>query len=214
MLEQELVKYPRTPHHPLSGTIFSDDKVIKPTGLKNMYGKRGIFSYKMDGESATIYPNGYTHARATNSAKYFPYQAHIKRYAAEIGYKIPSNLRLCGENMTTVHKVKYEDPLPIFLGFSVWEGAQCLSWDETLKVFNKAGVECVDVVYDGIITEEIVSKLWRELDKEKHEGLVCRLYESFDMDSFEQSVFKLVRKGFDNDCNLWNPNNPEYNKLK
>lgn len=214
MSEIELWKYPRTPHHPLSETVFSDDKIICSDSLKLMYGKHGIASIKMDGECTSIYPNGYTHARSTNSTKNFPYQAHIKRFASEIGYKIPAGYRLCGENMTVAHKVQYDSELPLFLGFSVWKGTKCLSWQDTKDIFFELGIEPVEVIWEGIITEESVSKLWRNFDRTKSEGVVFRLTDSLEFNAFENSAFKLVRGDFDTDDNLWNPKSPKFNKIK
>lgn len=183
-------KYPRTLHHPMSLSVSSDDKII--SSLDDMIGRECFASIKMDGECTTIYPNAYTHARSTDS-KYHPSRTHLQSFAASIAYKIPEGLRVCGENCYAQHSLAYTDLRDYFLGFSVWDDEKALSLDDTLELFEELGVTPVEIVWRGILTQEIIDELWAGVDPEVTEGLVFRVVDEVPYEDFGRLAFKIVR---------------------
>lgn len=186
-------KYPRTLHHPKSLSVQNDDKIIAAEDLRALLGTEVVVTEKMDGECTTVYPDGYTHARSVDS-KYHPSRTWMKGFAATVGHQLPAGHRICGENLYAKHSVGYEDLPSYFLAFSVWDGDIALEWDWCTEWLPLAGVEMVDVVYRGILTEEVIDKLWKEVDTDICEGLVFRSAGKIHIDEFHKKVFKMVRE--------------------
>lgn len=204
----DFVKYPRTPHLPWSLGITSDDKIIK--SLDNFIGKRVVITEKMDGENYSIYRNG-CHARSLESANR-TYRDWINAFQANIGYKIPNGMRLCGEYLYAKHSIKYDNLKSYFLCFSMWDNNICISWDNTVYIANEFGVEMVPVIYDGIFDESLIKDI--SLDINVSEGYVVRLAESFSMDLFKLSVAKYVRENHVVNDSHWRNSKLEVNKLE
>lgn len=186
------VKYPRTYHLLNSPGITSDDKVLKD--ISHFDGKRVIVTEKMDGENTTIYSDGYTHARSIDG-RHHPSRDWVKGFANQISFRIPHGIRICGENVFAKHSIGYSNLQSYFLGFSAWNGELCLSWKRTTDLFNDVGVKSVPVLFEGIMTENLIQSIVDSLDTEKQEGFVIRLSDSFEIGSFGRSVAKWVRKG-------------------
>jgi hypothetical protein len=188
-------KYTRTKHHPMSKSITGDDKVISLADLEKCYGNEYVASLKMDGECTTIYKNGYTHARSIDS-KYHKSRTWINSFAASICFKIPSGLRVCGENLFAKHSIKYLNLPSYFMGFSVWgDDDISLSWDDTVALFEKIGVTPVEVVWRGILTPDIVKSVFTSIDTTTQEGVVFRPTSMVSFDNFGKEAFKVVREG-------------------
>ncbi|CAH7428078.1 hypothetical protein VCHA53O466_50489 [Vibrio chagasii] len=209
----ELKKHPKTYHHPLSLSVNNDDKVIRVDDLNDMIGLECIASYKLDGECTTIYPNSKTHARSIDS-KYHPSRTWIRSYAAKVGYLIPDGLRVCGENLTAVHSIEYQDLGSYFFAFGVWRGDKCLNWDESIETLKHCGIEPVEVLWRGELTQDKIKELWGNLDTQVHEGLVFRVVEEFDMAEYSKKVFKLVRSNHVQTDKHWMKKEVVFNKLK
>ena len=184
-------KYPRTMHHPWSLGVASDDKVIQT--LDFLEGEEVVITEKYDGECTTI-ARDYTHARSTDSG-YHPSRTWIKKLHSEIGYLIPEDLRICGENLYACHSIFYEDLLSYFYGFSVWRGSRSLAWDPTLEIFEKLGIIPVRTLYRGTFDHEVIIDLIENLDTEHQEGFVIRSTGEIEYDDFSRLVCKWVRKG-------------------
>lgn len=186
------VKYPRTYHLPFSLGSTSDDKVLKDTSLFN--GKQVVITEKMDGENTTIYSDAF-HARSLDS-RHHSSRDWIAKLQGEIGYKIPTGWRVCGENLYAKHSLAYDNLPSYFMAFSVWdENNNCLDWDFTKEFLSELGLVHPKVLFEGEYSDNLVKDLVKTLDLEKQEGFVVRLRESFAYNDFTKSVAKFVRQG-------------------
>jgi len=183
-------KYPRSFHHLDSAGVTSDDKVIPNDD--HLVGKEIVITIKSDGENTSLYPD-YMHARSIDG------QHHISRnwvktfHYTYIAPNLPFGYRICGENLYASHSIFYDNLESYFYGFSMWHQDTCLSWDETLDWFALLDIVPVKEVYRGIYDRKIIQKLFKELDKEKEEGFVVRVTDSFKYSDFSKSLCKLVR---------------------
>lgn len=187
------IKYPRTFHLPQSPGVTSDDKVLKSPNC--FVGKQVVITEKMDGENTTMYTDGF-HARSIDSRNH-PSRNWLAKFHSEVGYQIPTNFRICGENMYAQHSIHYRNLPSYFLGFSVWctddKSNWALSWDETIEWFELLGIEPVPVLYRGAFNVQIVDNLIANLDTSRQEGFVIRVADEFDYNNFDTSVAKWVR---------------------
>jgi hypothetical protein len=191
-------KYPRTFHLPWSPGIKSDDKAL--AGIpEEWYGMEVVITQKMDGENTTMYRDG-LHARSLEFASR-PDRDRIRAIHAEIAYEIPEGMRICGENMTAVHSIKYTTLADWFLVFSIWEGTSCLSWTETLEWCALLGtmrlpsrpLPTVPILYWGPYSDELLHQQIAKLNLERDEGLVVRPAGRFKLKDFPRLVGKYVR---------------------
>lgn len=180
------VKYPRTYHVPWSQPDRRDDMYL--SDMSQFEGRRVVVTEKMDGENTTMY-NDYIHARSINSGGHES-RKWVKGLWGKIGWEIPDEFRICGENLYAKHSVAYDDLKSYFLAFSMWDGNTCLDWDETLKYLEMLDLEHVPVLYEGMYDEDIVRGL------EGREGWVIRLWDSFKYRDFRRSVAKKVNDDF------------------
>lgn len=177
------VKYPRTLHLPWSPGGSSDDKYLDYNPFE---GKVVVVTEKMDGENTTLYTDG-LHARSIDS-NHHPSRAWVKNFwATNIKGRIGSDVRICGENMYATHNIIYEDLESYFLGFSVWIENTCLSWDDTLYLFEEFNITPVPVLFYGQYEDFNRYLIW------PREGYVIRLADEFEMKDFQTSVAKYVR---------------------
>jgi hypothetical protein len=182
-------KYPRTPHFPFSGGRTNDDKVLQ--SVAHFLGQEIVVTEKMDGENTTM-ASAYTHARSTTSGGHES-RNWLKRFHGEIAHVIPESMRICGENLYAKHSIAYDDLPSYFMGFSVWDGDLCLSWDATIDYFALIGICPVPVIYRGIFDEDMLRGLPDKMDLDKHEGFVVRFADAFKYDQFQERVAKWVR---------------------
>lgn len=186
------VKYPRTFHLPWSPGVSSDDKVLK--SVAPLLAREVVVSEKADGENTTLYQTGF-HARSIDS-RHHPSRDWLARFHSTFAHDIPEGWRICGENLYARHSIAYDDLPSYFLGFSVWDASNtCLSWDDTLEVFELLGVTPVRVLARGNLTEADLRALSASLDLEKQEGFVVRPVAAFAYAEFGQRVGKFVRAG-------------------
>lgn len=186
----ERTKYPRTYHFPFSPGMTSDDKVLK--AYRGFCGQEVVVTEKMDGENTTIYMD-YFHARSIDS-QHRSYRDWVKRFQCEIGYKIPTGWRVCGENLFARHSISYDNLMSYFYGFSIWdENNVALCWDDTLMWFEELGITPVNELYRGIFSIDKMKEIADKLDTTKQEGFVCRVVGEIPYDSFNELVAKWVR---------------------
>jgi len=204
-------KYPRTHHLPCSLGYTSDDKVLKST--KIFENQNVVMSEKIDGESSTIYSDGYCHARSMDS-KHHASRSWLKGLASQLTNQIPKGYRVCGENVFAFHSIFYLDLPSYFLVFGVYDNNNvCLSWEDTVEFCQILDLHTVPVIYEGIWDEELIKSKWTgkgayptfetqvdnpEFPKDFNpctaEGYVVRRADVFKYDDFEDSVAKMVRK--------------------
>lgn len=186
------VKYPRTHHLPFSQNISDDDKVVS-TYPEMFEGKRVIISEKKDGENCSIY-NDYCHARSIDS-KFHKSRTWVQNLAGQIGYLIPDNWRVCGENLYAKHSIHYKNLTSYFLMFSIWnEHNACLSFDETKEWAELLGLTHEIALYDGIFSEKELMHVISQIDTDENEGIIIRNADAFPYSAFRRNVAKWVRK--------------------
>ena len=182
-------KYPRTPHHPLSPGVGSDDKVARDLSALGEV----VMTEKMDGENATLYRDGF-HARSLEAAHH-PSRDWLAAFHARVAWAIPERIRICGENLYARHAIAYDALPSFFLGFSAWDGETCLAWDDTLALFDRLGVAPVPVLRRGPYSKDALSEVVAGLDSARQEGVVVRSARAFTCDDFARHVVKWVRPG-------------------
>ena len=210
------VKYPSTMYLPWSSDVngIVDKGQILWNASEVFAGKEIVALEKMDGENSTL-AKEYYHARSLDSG-YHPSRDWIKRFWGSIRNEIPDTFRICGENLYAKHTIHYTDLLSYYYGFSLWENAKCFSWDETIEYFEILGIKHVPVLYRGIYDEKILKELMTDESshKENKEGYVIRLTSEFQLDDFETSVAKWVRKNFVQTDSHWMHSEITNNRLK
>jgi hypothetical protein len=182
------IKYPKTSYLPWSESADTSDRVLNDMSVFD--GQRVIITEKMDGENTSMY-HSKIHARSLDSVNH-PSRNWVKNYWAGIQYKIPHDIRICGENCYAKHSVYYTDLPTYFLGFSAWRENTCLDWEETLAIFSDIGIIPVKVLYDVIYDEDMIRSI--VINPDRVEGYVMRLACSFSMVDFPQCVGKYVRE--------------------
>lgn len=202
-----LIKYPRTFHLPWSLGRTDDDKVL--SDVSSFEGKEIIVTEKMDGENSTLYSTGKTHARSIDSSSHES-RDWLKSFWSERCYKMPENMRICGENLYARHTLEYNSLPSYFLGFSAWEDDVCLSWEDTKIWFEELEIIPVPEIYRGIFNEKLLSGM---KIKDGTEGYVIRIIDSFKLNDFQKSIAKCVRKNHVNTDSHWMYNKVIKNKL-
>lgn len=211
-VEQKYYKYKRTPHLPWSEKSTDDDKRL--VDIDHFIGREVVVTIKMDGENTSIYEDK-THARSINSDNH-PSRDWIKGLWSRIGYQIPKDWRICGENLYALHTIPYSNLTSYFNVFSLWEKEWCFSWDETTIWCDLLELETVPVIYRGVFDQEaIINSFPKEYNGNKTEGYVIRIADGFDYDFFDYSVAKFVVDSFIiNSDKHWMQNKVIPNKLK
>lgn len=179
-------KYPRTYHFPGSPGVKSDSRIND--NLSEIKNRKIVVTRKMDGENTTI-SNGYVHPRSVNGYDRGRINTWIINYQASVSYKIPDNIRICGENLSTEHSIKYDDTFG-FLAFSVWKDDICLSWGNTKIFLEELEINHVKELYSGPFCIDTIKKIGDEEIKNGQEGIVIRNSESFKYSDFSNNVFK------------------------
>jgi hypothetical protein len=191
------VKYPRSMHLPWSEKISSDDRQLDLEECRaNFEGKEVVVTVKMDGENTTMYDD-HIHARSLDSGTH-PSRSWVKGLWSRIAYQIPTDWRICGENLYAKHTIVYAGLDSFFYVFSWWnERNECLSWDETVAYSEMLGLKTVPVLYRGKWDENLIRDIYREsYEGNRMEGYVVRLAESFTYGAFRKSLAKFVSDKF------------------
>ncbi len=185
------IKYPRTYHFRWSPGLQNDDRMLPST--LGWEGRQVVITEKMDGEGTTFYRDG-LHARSMEFEPH-PSRERIKAIHAEVCYEIPESYRICGENLTAVHSIKYKFLPSYFMVFNIWNGLTCLSWEETMEWCALLGLNTVPLIYWGEYSDDLCKELCKQLNPLTQEGLVVRPARAFSMVEFPYVVGKYVRKG-------------------
>ena len=191
-------KHARTYHLPWSPGSTSDDK--RHAEVESLFGgEEVVVLEKMDGENTTIYADGFTHARSIDSGPH-PSREKLRALAAWVGVVgVPETLRICGENLHARHSISYDALSAHFLAFSVYDGDQCLPWDEVVFWCDLLEVQHVPVLWRGTWDEAAVRACWtgRSVASpgDEQEGYVVRLASGFRAADWPTSSAKFVRAG-------------------
>lgn len=198
-MDSDRTKYPRTRHLPSSRSATEDDKIATAAEVAaGLEGRRVIITEKMDGENTTIYADGHSHARSIDS-KFHPSRSIVRELAGLVAHDLPSDFRICGENIFAVHSIEYFALPTHFQVFGIWQGDTCLSWDETLEWANLLELTTVPVLYDGPwLGEAHAKEVWEKFkatlpEGQESEGFVVRRAEAIPLAEFKHACFKLVR---------------------
>lgn len=207
-------KYPKSWHLSYSPKTSSDDK--KHQDESHFEGIDVVVTIKMDGENTTIY-NDYCHARSMDSK----IDSEDRRWIdalriSKIEGNIPDSYRICGENMFYKHTIEYNDLKTMFYVFSIWDNDKCLSWDETKMWCGLLNLELVPVIYEDIYDKNLILKSFSNyLENNKNtEGFVIRNRDEFDINNFQNSLSKYVKKEFIIPDQHWRYSIKTLNKLK
>ena len=191
-------KYPRTFHLPWSLSRTEDDKTLSQDAVDHMFaGKEIVVTEKLDGENATIYSDGYCHARSIDS-QYHPSRSTVKALAATISCNLPPGWRLMGENLYARHSIEYDKLPDYFILFGIAnENNQSLSWNEIEEWAELLDLKTAPVIYRGMWDEDTIKDLWPFASRfgGQSEGYVVRTASGFPMSNFSNHVAKFVRKG-------------------
>ena len=209
-MNTQYYKYPRTPHLPWSPGADEDDIIIDTA--EHFEGKEIVVTEKMDGECTTMY-HDHIHARSIDSG-YHPSRTWVQNLHGKIQFTLAENQRICGENMFWVHSIVYTSLPSYFLMFNAWEDDVCYSWDETLDIAKTLELETVPVLYRGVYDEDIIKGLYDESKYSTMEGYVIRVATSFNINDFNSSVAKFVRKDHVQTDEHWLRSGGELNMLR
>ena len=204
-------KYPRTYHFPFSPGRSSDDKIFNDYE-QYFKGKEVVITEKMDGENTTIY-NDMCHARSINSA-HRDYHSWLLNYARSFQYMLNDGERVCGEYLFAKHSIYYENLPSYFMVFSIWNGEQCLSWEDTVKRCEELNLITVPVLYKGIYDENKINEAIKEVVNRNGEGIVMRLTSGYSYDNFNNSIIKYVRANHVQTDEHWSNQQIIKNELK
>jgi hypothetical protein len=192
------VKYNRTFHLPWSPGMNRDDRMMEDVSI--FEGQRVIIMEKMDGENTTMMKD-IIHARSLDTDSHSS-RNWVKNLWAQIGYELPEDWRLCGENMYAKHAIHYTKAngnalKSIFLAFSIWnEKNMCLDWDETQEWFELLGLVTPTIMYDGIWDMDFINELNKKMENNPGtiERYVVRLAREYHYSEFRKVCGKYVRK--------------------
>ena len=213
----ETFKYPRTAHLDWSLSLMNDDRRIP--SYEGLMGKEVVVTEKYDGENTSMYAD-VSHARSMDSrhhvsrdwAKMFHGQIkHLFREAAVLLWgdgDREDELRAVVENTYAKHSIWYRretgNALPSFcMGLSVWDRNQCLSWDETLMVFELLGILPARVLYRGKWDEEWLREEAKRQDPTLIEGYVVRVTDRIPFERWFMPAGKYVRAKHVNTSTHW-----------
>jgi hypothetical protein len=184
-------KYPRTPHLPWSKSSTKSDI---DTTIDQFLGNEVVVTEKLDGENTTMYRDK-IHARSINSDGH-PSRAHVKALHAQICYDIPESFRIVGENLAAKHSIYYDSLPSYFIGFTIFDGDKCLSYDETQEWFALLGITTAPVLYRGIWEESRIKRCMTGVSKfgGEQEGYVVRNINAYHVQDFKRNIAKYVRE--------------------
>lgn len=205
------VKYPRTWHLPISPGTTDDDKRLAPYVVDSWTGRQIVVTEKMDGENTTMYHDG-LHARSLDYSSHLS-RERIKTIWASVAHDIPPSFRICGENVTAVHSIKYTNLRSYFLIYSIWSGMECLSWEETMEWAELLDLATVPLIYKGEYRPLLEEDFVKDMDFTRQEGFVIRPAGRFHYRDFPICVGKYVRTAHVQTDEHWLRAQIEYNLL-
>lgn len=189
------VKYPRTYHVPWTQSTTSDDRVHSTRSMTDCFSDREVVvTEKRDGENASIYWDGYFHARSIDGHSH-PSQSWLKNFAQQWCYDLPTGWRVCGENLYALHSIPYDDLVSYFEVFGIWnEHNAALCWDETKEWCSLLGLEAVPELWRGVYDENALRTLATDLNTDEVEGYVMRTTDAFTYAEYRYCTAKFVRR--------------------
>ena len=179
-------------------------------------GTEVVITEKMDGECTTL-TGEYMHARSPDYNAH-PSRTRVRAEWGRIRGDIPVNWKICLENVSAVHSIKYTELSSYFLVFSIWEKEVAFSWDETTLYSKLLGLDSVPVLWRGIWDKAKCHEITERLDLTKHEGVVIRPAGTFEWKFIDNPWWsplgKWVRRGHVTTDEHWMDKPVVWNKLK
>lgn len=205
-------KFPRTFHLPCSESKTDDDKTLDD--YSNFFGERVIITEKMDGESFSIYSDGFTHARSIDGRNHQSRNL-AKRIAAFKSQSIPERWRLSCENLYAKHSVHYNDLKGYLYLFGAWDSNNnYISYDELVEQNAILELPMPKVLYDGEFDLAVINRIRNNFNRDESEGFVIRNAKSFSYDDYRFNTGKFVRKGHVKSDEHWMHQEIIMNKLR
>lgn len=192
-MDNELIKYPRTPHLPSSPGATSDDKHITAETLAYLSsGIELVVSEKMDGGNLS-FSRSHFFARSLDSGTH-SWDTKAKALWANIRWDIPEGWRISGESLHARRSVGYENLDDIYLVFGIWDETNTLlDWDSMTEYATLLGLHTVPLLYRGTDFNKAVNA-WKETkDTSISEGFVVRSAGRIAYEDFGNNFAKWVR---------------------
>lgn len=189
------MKYPKTLHLPWSPGITNADKIAP--SIDHLINKNIVLLEKLDGENTSMYHDK-IHARSEDSENHDS-RNWVKGFWGKIRHLIPKDVQIVGENMYAKHSIYYNKLSNYFYGFAAIKGNEFLGWVDTVRLFDKIGIEPVPTLSFGPLTVDYIRRLllnpkFKPSFSEEIEGYILRPIENFSVTEFDKYVLKYVRK--------------------
>jgi len=181
-------KFPRIPHLPWSNISDSED-ISQSGNIKRIYTEPVVVTEKMDGENITMYSD-YIHARSLEKLSGVDYGRTLS-FHNSIRNNIPEYVRLCFEDVTWAHSIRYTNLESYLYLIGVFMEDIVCSWARVCRFAEKFGVPTPKVLYSGIISEKNLRAL--DINSETTEGYVVRVSSEFHISNWVECVAKYVR---------------------
>jgi len=210
------IRYPKTPHLPWSpGYDAQEDMVLESTD--HWTGVEVVITEKMDGECTTL-ARDYMHARSPNYGPH-PSRTKVRAMWGRIRHEIPDAWRLCLENVSARHSIKYVGLPSYFLVFSIWDQlGTARGWDDTEEWCQLLGLHTVPVLWRGTWDRQACCEVIAGLDLDGQEGIVVRPAGGFRWGQIADPragvLGKWVRKGHVTTDQHWMERPVEWNGLR
>lgn len=208
-----LYKYPRTPHLPFSpGKSLDDISIFTTDHFERM--DTVVITEKLDGENTTMYSD-YIHSRSLDGRNHISMN-YVKNLWANIRYKIPSDYRICGENVFAEHSIHYSALENYFYVFSIWQKNTCLNLEETLYICEDLELNYVPILYKGKYSDKTAFSCFTGKSKVggEQEGFVVRNINEFVFNEFSNNIAKYVRANHVQTNEHWKNKPITQNELK
>lgn len=198
-MSEKIIKYPRTFHLSFSLGASSDDKIIEDDSI--FVNKQIVITEKLDGSNFCI-TNDNCFARSHAGPPTHISFDLAKSWHATVKNKIANNIAIFIEYTFAEHSIFYDKLKTYFNVINVFDidNDRWLSWNEVESWSKYLDTYTVPVLFKGIIpsVKELKSLVMHEMEKQScygnnREGVIIRLYDSFDNDSFCLSCCKVVR---------------------
>jgi len=189
------MKYPKTLHLPWSPGTTKADKIAP--SIDHLIHEQIVLLEKLDGENTSMFHDR-IHARSEESSHH-PSRSWVKSFWAEIRHLIPEDVQIVGENVYAKHSIYYNKLDTYFYGFAAIKGNKFLGWVDTIKLFEKIGIEPVPTLSFGPLTISYIRKMllkpeFKSSFGREIEGYVLRPISYFPVSEFNKWVLKYVRK--------------------
>lgn len=192
----ESLKYPRTYHFPFSPGTTSDDRIKHD--WQSLLKQELVITEKLDGENTCLKMEG-VFARSHAAPTLNPWAKNMWTIWENTKNSL-GHLEVFGENLYGLHSIEYARLESYFYVFAIREKGKWLSWDDVVLYAHALDLPTVPVLARGHFSEQDIKNTIHKALTEgsalegECEGIVCRLAETFDNETFSQSVLKYVRK--------------------